>query len=107
MKNMGKTLRIAHHKGEETESAINNYLQSYCATPHPATGETPAALLFQGRNYHNYQKIMTTTTLSRRTSSTLLAHHNKKYPKQYEFQKGDAVLKQNDVRKGKAMDGFS
>jgi len=51
MKNMGKTLRIAHHKGEKPKSAINNHLKSYCATTYPATGETPAALLFQGRQF--------------------------------------------------------
>lgn len=106
MKNMGKTLRIAHHKGEEPESAINNYLQSYRTTPHPSTGETPAALLFQGRQFGTKLPQLRKTydvhnikQKDQQYKSTLLAQHNKKYSQQHSFHRGDAVLKQNGVRK--------
>ena len=51
MKNVGKTIGIAHNFGEDPETAPNSYLQSYRATEHPATGKTPASLLFQGQQF--------------------------------------------------------
>jgi len=96
----GERLRIAHHKREEPESAINNYLQSYPATPHPSTDEIPAGQfctklpqLPKDYNDHNIKQK------DQQYKLTLLAQHNKKYPKQYKFQKGDTILKQNDLRK--------
>ena len=55
MKNVGKTIRITHNLGEDPETALNSYLKSYRATEHPATGKTPASLLFQGRQFRELE----------------------------------------------------
>ena len=47
IKSLGKAIKIANHKKQDTETALNNLLSYYCTTPHPATGAKPAVLLFR------------------------------------------------------------
>ena len=47
MKPLGKTMKIAHHKGQDEASALQNLLCNYRDTPHPATGVPPASMLFR------------------------------------------------------------
>ena len=46
MKSIKKRLQIAVNTGVDWKSELNRYLFSYRTTPHPATGKTPAELLF-------------------------------------------------------------
>ena len=46
MKPLGKTMKSAHYNNSDKEEALKELLSSYRATPHPATGEAPGAILF-------------------------------------------------------------
>ena len=46
---LGKMLQCAATEGKDWRSELNKFLLQYRTTPHPATGETPANMLF------NYQ----------------------------------------------------
>ena len=47
MRPIGKTMKIAHHKGQNEKVALQHLLQNYRDTPHPSTGVPPAAMLFR------------------------------------------------------------
>ena len=47
MKPLGKTMKIAHYNHEDEKKALQNLLENYRDTPHPATGVPPAAMLFR------------------------------------------------------------
>ena len=51
MKSHAKTIRVALIEKRDWSKALQDFLLSYRATPHPATGATPASLMFPGRNF--------------------------------------------------------
>jgi len=46
MRSLSKVIRTASASGVHWLTQVNDFLRNYRATPHPATGESPAALLF-------------------------------------------------------------
>ena len=51
MKCLGKIVRTAHIENRDWKRALDNFLLSYRATPHPSTGVAPAHLMYPGRRY--------------------------------------------------------
>ena len=51
MKSLGKTIRTAVVERRDWKKALDEFLLSYRATPHPSTGASPAAVMFPGRRY--------------------------------------------------------
>ena len=49
IKPLGKTMKIAHKYISPEKEALEQLLQSYHGTPHPATNVTPVAMLFCDR----------------------------------------------------------
>ena len=47
MKPLGKAMKAAHYDKVDKDNALNQLLSSYRATPHPATGEAPGAIMFR------------------------------------------------------------
>ena len=47
MKPLGKTMKIARHQLKSEKEALQELLDNYRDTPHPATGITPSAMLFR------------------------------------------------------------
>ena len=47
MKPLGKAMKIAHNGSTSQQTALAQLLDNYRDTPHPATGVTPAAMLFR------------------------------------------------------------
>ena len=51
MKCLGKVVRTAHIEGRDWKRALDEFLLVFRATPHPSTGETPAAVMFPGKPF--------------------------------------------------------
>jgi len=51
MKNLGKSIRIAVSQKQDWQHNLDEFLMAYRATPHPATGVSPASLMYPGRRY--------------------------------------------------------
>jgi hypothetical protein len=47
MKPLGKAMKAAHFEGKDKGRALNNFLATYRATPHKATGIAPGDVLFR------------------------------------------------------------
>ena len=44
---LGKTMKIAHLHHQPEKKALESFLQNYRDAPHPATGVSPAAMMFR------------------------------------------------------------
>ena len=64
MKPLGKALKITHHHRQDPNNALNTLLTNYRSTPHSATGETPASMLFRHQYHHDLPLIATNTDTS-------------------------------------------
>lgn len=51
MKNLGKAIRVAILEKKDWGKSLDNFLATYRATPHPATGYAPATLLRPGQPF--------------------------------------------------------
>ena len=51
MRSLGKVICTAVIQKLDWKKALNEFLMSYRATPHPATGASPAELMFPGRRF--------------------------------------------------------
>lgn len=51
MKNLGKAIRVAILEKKDWAKSLDQFLVAYRATPHPATGYSPASLLRPGQPY--------------------------------------------------------
>ena len=47
MKPLGKSMKSAYHRKADKEVALKQLLTSYRSTPHPATGESPGAIMLR------------------------------------------------------------
>ena len=47
MRPLGKAMKIAHHNGDSESKTLQQLLQNYRDTPHPATGIPPSSMLFR------------------------------------------------------------
>ena len=54
MKPLGKAMKIAHYEHQNKETALNQLLASYQATPHIATSQAQGNLIFQLDYQHNF-----------------------------------------------------
>ena len=52
MKGLKATIQKAEIQESDYREQLNTYLNQYRATPHPATGHSPAELLFNGRTFN-------------------------------------------------------
>ena len=51
MRNLGKVLKTSNIEGSSWKTALQTFLRSYRATPHATTGQPPAKLMFNGRDF--------------------------------------------------------
>ena len=71
MKVLGKTIRAAITQGQDWKRTLDDLLLTYRATPHPATGASPAAVLFPGRRFKTRLPPSNTTV----TAAQVDTHH--------------------------------
>ena len=55
MRPLGKAMKIAYHNRTPENDTLNQLVMNYRDTPHPATGVTPAAMLFRDAHQYNFQ----------------------------------------------------
>jgi len=117
MKGLKKTIQKAEVKGSNYRQELNIYLSNYRATPHPATGRTPAELLFNGRTFRtkipafdNNNDLLYDTEVRKADEKAKM-----KYKKQYDsihntkepvIQEGDTVIVRQEQR-SKNMSAYS
>ena len=96
MRNLGKTIRTAKIENKDWKREIFTFLRNYRATPHPATGYSPAEIIFGKmarnklpdfkRNYEKYQEKI------KRYAD------NRRHVKPQEIKIGDSVLLKKDKK---------
>ena len=103
MKPIGKTMKIAHHKGQDEKAALQKLLENYRDTPHPSTGVPPAAMLFRDSMTSAYPRKSVTEDkieTARRYDEQQKSHHESdvnslKYKQHANISLGDQVLVRN------------
>jgi hypothetical protein len=111
MRTLGKAMKIGHKNGQGEGGVLHSVLDSYRQTPHPATGISPAAMLFRDSMRTNIPRKKATDTdvdEARRTdkkkkldNETLI--NSSKYRKKSKFLVGDMVWVRN-YNKSKKFD---
>ena len=115
MRPLGKTMKIAHHSGIPEKRALQNLLQNYNDTPHPATGIPPAAMMFRDSVAGAFPKKSTTDleVESARLYGRIQKNDNEekvnssKYKKTSDILIGDPVLVRNYRKRSKFHPIFS
>ena len=106
MKPLGKCLKIANLEGKDHETAVNQLLASYRATPHSATNMAPGDIMFR----HGYGGSFPKTTIpsdkdveraiwhdqEQREIRDLEKNRNRRRPS---IQVDDTVMARNNVRR--------
>ena len=109
MKPLGKTMKIAHSNHTSEKEAVQQLLQNYRDTPHPATGVPPSAMLFRDSSKSTFPRA----TVSE--ESIKLARHKdaqqkmkrdsllneSKFRQPEKFTVGDEVMMRNHRRSSK------
>ena len=114
MRPLGKTMKIAHNQHVPEKQALEQLLCNYRDTPHPATGITPANMLFRD----GYRTTFPRTSISddqvtaarvrdteRKYDNEQKVNHSK-YRKPMYFQVGDIVMIKNYKKTSKFQPQF-
>ena len=109
MRPLGKTMKIAHMHHDQEKRALEKFLQNYRDTPHPATGVSPAAMMFRD----DKQTLFPRKSITEEECMKARCRDNKlkqertekincsKYRKEDEIIVGDNVLVRNYMKKRK------
>ena len=103
MRPLGKTMKIARATKTDEKDALNTLLNNYRNTPHPATGISPASMLFRDgeRSLFPRQSVTEEEVAAGRERDHMLKKANQskvnagKFKIASVFQKGDRVLVRN------------
>ena len=106
MKPLGKTMKSVHYNNSDKEEALKELLSSYRATPHPATGEAPGAILFRSGYRHDFPRK---TLTEQEVNEASIRDENQRILREQVMNKsshrtkskylvGDRVYKRNPVR---------
>ena len=106
---LGKLLKCAHVEGKDWKQELDSFLLQYRTTPHVATGETPANMLFNHKVKNDIPSVSDTCNSSphqqqiNARDATYKSKFSKTPNKQkmVKFQKGDEVLIKNMNRNTK------
>ena len=109
MKPLGKTMKIAHYNKDSERKALQNLLENYRDTPHPATGVPPSAMLFRDSMSGSFPRKSVTEdmiqTARHHDAKQKLEYQNKmtssKYKKLSDVSVGDQVLVRNYQKRSK------
>ena len=109
MKPLGKTMKIAHRNKVPERTALQQLLDSYRDTPHPATRVSPAAMLFRDGQKGTFPRRSASPEEIVRARMFDLDEKGKrrdrvnssKYRKATEFSVGDEVLVRNYKKSSK------
>ena len=109
MKNFAKTIQTAISEKKDWRKELNIFLHNYKATPHQATGTSPAEVMFPNRNlqvklpsvreverYHSYQ--MLPDRKAPKKAAMKKYADSKKYVKEHGMNIGNMVLLPNKER---------
>ena len=100
MKPLGKTVKIAQHEKKPIKEAIQELLDNYRDTPHPATGISPASMMFRDGMKNKFPRVKVSeeqVKIARERDMQIKqergdAINASKYRKESDFQNGDRVL---------------
>ena len=103
MRPLGKTMKIARDTKTKENDALKTLLSNYRNTPHPATGISPASMLYRDGQRSNFPRVTATDEEVRdaRKRELLLKQTNQqkinsgKYRTDSEFMVGEHVLIRN------------
>ena len=115
MKPLGKAMKVAKYDRISEKSALQNLLNDYRDTPHPATGVPPASMLFRdGMNGVFPRSCITEIEVkdARKKDSSMKRDrqdrlNESKYCSKDRFLKGETVLLRNYRRTSKFDPFFS
>ena len=115
MKPLGKSMKIAHHNGENKSAVLNQLLTNYRATPHSATGVSPGDVLFRSGYRSGFPRTQPLTDQQaeaarerdvKQRSERADKLNSSKYRKDDSFQVGDVVYTRNNNRTSKFQPTF-
>ena len=109
MKPLGKTVKIAQHEKKPIKEAIQELLDNYRDTPHPATGISPASMMFRDGMKNKFPRVKVSeeqVKIARERDMQIKqergdAINASKYRKESDFQNGDRVVLRNHYKKSK------
>ena len=109
MRPLGKSLKIGNINKESEQVTLQKLLDSYRQTPHPATGISPASMMFRDgmklgfpRKTVNEEDVMNARARDRELKDIRNREINlSKYRKKHTFRIGDKVLAKNHNRNQK------
>ena len=107
MRPLGKTMKIANFRNTSEESALQQLLENYRDTPHPATGISPASMMFRDgqegifpRNIATDSAIQKAREKDAKLKETRECDVNKsKFRQPTVIEEGDKVLMRNHQKR--------
>ena len=109
MKPLGKTMKIAHQDRHPDTMALQQLLDNYRDTPHPATGIPPSAMMFRDNQQTIFPRVQVTEeqVQSARKQDEAIKHEREekinasKYRKSMDVSVGDIVMIRNFNKRSK------